>query len=112
VVAKAQHWVFHVLLSSVFGLWAAAATRHLPLCVAPTAEVHAADHRDPSSGSSHRGADDVFDLSELEDSDDDSTQRPVSLVVLSPDKSVEHAVRQGDVRQHPAVEPETPPPRA
>jgi len=76
------------------------------------AEVHAPDHRDASGGPAGQGVGEEFDLAELEDSDDDSAHRTFGLVIAAPEPSVEHALHHGDVRQHPAVAPETPPPRA
>jgi len=85
---------------------------HPTLRAALVSEVHAPDHHDASGGPAGHGVGEEFDMTELEDSDDDSAHRTLGLVIASPEPSLDHALHHGDVRQHPAVAPETPPPRA
>lgn len=112
VSKRMRKWTARLLWATVFGMWGVAISDHSALPIALVPAVHDADHRDGTGGPVGNDAGETLAFTELEDSDGDSAHHALELVFLGPDASAEHVQCHGELRQRPAHEPPTPPPRA
>lgn len=110
--SKVRAWAKGILLVSALAMGAALIAEHPCTRVAALVEMHSAVPIDTSGGTPGEDVGGDVAFAELEDSDDESSHRPLGLVIMNPDTKGAHKTRHADVHEQLSLEPPEPPPRA